>query len=89
MWTVASRMRLQTQPIQLDQATDPDDGRPFGMRFATYNRGRSIPRSAATVCPQTQLGFIDGVPVADSGDTYCNTDSDGQDVLVTDTHKDD
>ncbi|GAB2665107.1 putative ATP-grasp-modified RiPP [Kribbella swartbergensis] len=67
--------------------------RPFGLRFADYSPGRPrFIRPEVTLCPERQIGVVDGQPasqVMPAAATMTSVESDGKDVLTVDWATDD
>lgn len=67
--------------------------RPFGLRFVTWNPGTvHIPYDRVEVCPDTQVGLLDGEPlttVLPMAKTTCHHNSDGDTVITLDYVDDD
>jgi putative ATP-grasp target RiPP len=67
--------------------------RPFGLRFVDYSPGRPrFTRPEVKLCPQAQIGLVDGVPASEAlptAATMTSYESDGKDVLTVDWMTDD
>ena len=71
----------------------PVVARPFGLRFVDYSPGRPrFSRPEVKLCPQRQIGVVDGQPasqVMPMAASMTSVESDGKDVLTVDWATDD
>jgi putative ATP-grasp target RiPP len=94
MWRDRDRFPVSTlDPAGGSLPEPPTAARPFGLRFIDYSPGRPrFTRPEVTLCPQRQVGLVDGLPasqVMPMAASMTSFESDGKDVLTVDWATDD